>query len=128
LFNCRSQIGLGNNVTIDTITVPTEIVLWRGSSAVGTKCLDICAGMIMRGVHLVLTDIASPGGDLACFTVERSDDSSSPQTVDLLLCGNGQWGGLGNNSYSTAQGLPVRARNVSGILECEELVYFSQCT
>lgn len=38
--------------------------------------------------------------------------------VDVLTCGNGQWGGLGNALYSNAQSTPVRAKNVSGLLEC----------
>ncbi|KAH9171455.1 RCC1/BLIP-II [Lactarius sanguifluus] len=29
--NDYGQIGLGGNVTLDTITVPTEVVLWRGT-------------------------------------------------------------------------------------------------
>ena len=67
--------------------------------------------------------MAGAGGDLTCFIVERSDGVSVP-TVDLLMCGNGQWGGLGNNVYSNSQGNPVRAKNVSGLLECK--VFLSQ--
>ena len=52
------------------------------------------------------------------FEVERTDGSSMPY-VDILSCGNGQWGGLGNAQYSNAQFAPVRAKNVSGLLECE---------
>lgn len=52
------------------------------------------------------------------FTVERKDGSSL-DTVDVLVCGNGQWGGLGNSVFSNAQGNPVRAKGVSGLLECE---------
>ena len=35
------------------------------------------------------------------------------------MCGDGQWGGLGGNNYSTAQSTPLRARNVSGLVECK---------
>lgn len=52
------------------------------------------------------------------FTVERKDGSSI-DIVDVLVCGNGQWGGLGNSLFSNAQGNPVRARGVSGLHECE---------
>ena len=52
------------------------------------------------------------------FTVERKDGSSL-DTVDVLVCGNGQWGGLGNSVFSNAQSNPVRAKGVSGLLECE---------
>ena len=58
------------------------------------------------------------GGDLSMFTVERKDGSSL-DTVDLLVCGNGQWGGLGNSVFTNAQSNPVRAKGVSGLLECE---------
>lgn len=45
LMNGNRQIGLGNNVTLDTITVPTEIVLWKGApTSSRTKCFDIVAG------------------------------------------------------------------------------------
>jgi len=64
--------------------------------------------------------IFSPGGDLTAFIVERSHPSS-PTTIDLLMCGNGQWGGLGNNIFSTAQSAPLRARNVSGLLEYSDI-------
>lgn len=52
------------------------------------------------------------------FTVERKDGSSI-DVVDVLACGNGQWGGLGNSLFSNSQSNPVRARGVSGLLECE---------
>lgn len=98
--NEYGQIGLGNNIVLDTITVPTEVILWRASSPrSGTKCLCITAG-----------------GDLTAFVVERVDESSS-RTIDLLMCGNGQWGGLGSNTYSNAQSVPLRAKNVSGLQE-----------
>ncbi|KAL0947109.1 hypothetical protein HGRIS_013245 [Hohenbuehelia grisea] len=102
--NDYGQIGLGHEVVIDTVTVPTEIILWRRlPGRTRSKCLNVCAG-----------------GDLTCFAVERQDpDDESNTTVDLLMCGNGQWGGLGNNIYSNAQASPLRARNVSGLRECE---------
>ena len=54
------------------------------------------------------------------FTVERKDGSSI-DTVDVLVSGNGQWGGLGNSLFSNAQSSPVRAKGVSGLLECESI-------
>lgn len=97
------QIGLGSQVTLDTITVPTEVILWRNTpSGMRTTCLDIYAG-----------------GDLTFFQVERADGSAMPY-IDVLACGNGQFGGLGNALFSNAQSSPVRARNVSGLLEFSE--------
>lgn len=51
------------------------------------------------------------------FTVERSDGSAM-RSVDVLACGNGQWGGLGNAKFSNAQSTPMRSKNVSGLIEC----------
>lgn len=53
--------------------------------------------------------------------MERTNDGT-PSTTDLLMCGNGQQGGLGNNSYSSAQGNPMCAKNVSGLLQCKILL------
>jgi len=101
--NDFGQIGLGGNVTLDTITVPTEVVLWRGTpSSTRTQCIDLNAG-----------------GDLAFFTVERVDETATRQ-VEILSCGNGQYGGLGNALFSNAQGVPVRTKAVSGLLEFSE--------
>ncbi|KAI0336350.1 RCC1/BLIP-II [Cubamyces sp. BRFM 1775] len=98
------QIGLGGNVTLEAITVPTEVILWRSTPAtVRTKCVDIFAG-----------------GDLTMFEVERADGSGMP-SIDVLTCGNGQYGGLGNALYSNAQSTPVRAKNVSGLFEYSEV-------
>ncbi|KAG9318537.1 hypothetical protein JVU11DRAFT_628 [Chiua virens] len=43
-----------------------------------------------------------------------------PTYIDILSCGNGQWGGLGNNTFSTFQGNPVRVKNISGLREFDE--------
>lgn len=95
------QIGLGGNVTLDTITVPTEVVLWRGvPSNTRTQCIDLNAG-----------------GELAFFTVERVDGTAI-RNVEILSCGNGQYGGLGNALFSNAQSVPVRTKAISGLLEC----------
>ena len=53
------------------------------------------------------------------FEVERADGSGMP-SIEVLTCGNGQYGGLGNALYSNAQSTPVRAKNVSGLFECEQ--------
>ncbi|KAG7092292.1 hypothetical protein E1B28_008654 [Marasmius oreades] len=98
--NEYGQLGLGNNVMLDTVTVPMEVALWKSLVAgAKSRCLNIAAG-----------------GDLTCYTVERVIDPS-PATVDIMMCGNGQWGALGNNVFTNAQGTPVRARNVSDLTE-----------
>ncbi|KAI0255373.1 regulator of chromosome condensation 1/beta-lactamase-inhibitor protein II [Lactifluus subvellereus] len=101
--NDYGQIGLGGNVTFDTITVPTEVVLWRGTlSGTRTQCIDM-----------------NVGGDLAFFTVERVDGTAI-RNVEVLSCGNGQYGGLGNALFNNAQSVPVRTKAVSGLVEFSE--------
>lgn len=62
--------------------------------------------------------ISSEGGDLTGFVVERLSEQG-PNTTDVLMCGNGQYGGLGNNTFTNNQGNPSRVKTVSGLLQCE---------
>lgn len=66
------------------------------------------------------------GGDLAFFTVERVDGTAI-RNVDVLSCGNGQYGGLGNALFSNAQSVPVRTKAVSGLLECNVFTCSAFC-
>ncbi|RXW17978.1 hypothetical protein EST38_g7882 [Candolleomyces aberdarensis] len=92
------QLGLGSSITLDTITVPSEVVLWRATpSRVSCECTDVTAG-----------------GDLSAFIVSRGDARASSHT-DLLMSGNGQYGGLGNNVFTTAQSNASRVKAVSGL-------------
>jgi alpha-tubulin suppressor-like RCC1 family protein len=99
----HSQLGLGGKLTLNTITRPTEVVLTRS---------------MPTGTRMTCTDITA-AGDVTFFTVERSD-GSTPAGVDVLAAGNGQFGALGAALYSSAQGLPLRVKNVSGLLEYSE--------
>ncbi|PPR04949.1 hypothetical protein CVT24_010407 [Panaeolus cyanescens] len=104
--NEYGQIGLGGSVVVDSITVPTEVVLWRLTErGTKTKCLDVTAG-----------------GDLTAFVVERNKEHR-PTTTDLLMCGNGQYGGLGNNTYSSGQSAPSRVRGISGLLQYSDKLH-----
>ncbi|KAF9009392.1 regulator of chromosome condensation 1/beta-lactamase-inhibitor protein II [Cyathus striatus] len=97
--NEYGQIGLGSNVNLDTIVVPTEVTLWKTNTLeTRSACTNVTAG-----------------GDLTSFTVEHKTGSFN--AVDVLMCGNGQYGGLGNNTYSNAQSTPVRVKNVSGLMQ-----------
>ncbi|KAF4615364.1 hypothetical protein D9613_003265 [Agrocybe pediades] len=95
------QLGLGANVALDTIIIPTEVVLWRFAPAnARTKCVDITAR-----------------GDLTAFTVMRESEAGKVTSTDVLMAGNGQYGGLGNNLYTTAQSVPLRVKGVSGLVQ-----------
>lgn len=102
--NEYGQLGLGGGMTVSTITRPTEVVLSRMGLPAGSR--------------IVCTDIAA-AGDLTLFTVERRNDLGTAG-VDVLACGNGQFGGLGAALYSNAQGTPLRVKNISGLLEFSE--------
>ena len=58
------------------------------------------------------------GGDLTAFVVERRNPDNTV-TIDLLMSGNGQYGGLGNNAYLNSQGEPTRVKGISGLVQCE---------
>lgn len=39
------QLGLGSNTPMESVTIPTEVILWKFTSpTVKTKCLDVSAG------------------------------------------------------------------------------------
>ncbi|KAF8522125.1 RCC1 BLIP-II [Hysterangium stoloniferum] len=100
------QLGLGGNIVVSNVSVPTEILLNKfAKRGLASCCVNIAAG-----------------GDLTLFTVERDLPTGSAIAVDVLACGNGQWGGLGNGSYSNAQSDPVRVKNISGLFEYDDSV------
>ncbi|KAJ7752034.1 regulator of chromosome condensation 1/beta-lactamase-inhibitor protein II [Mycena metata] len=97
--NEHGQLGLGTTFTSDVVTIPSEVVLWpTRSQQATTRCLNVSAG-----------------GDLTGFTIERAPASDEATIVELLMCGDGQWGGLGNNVYSSAQVSPLRVKAISGL-------------
>lgn len=59
------------------------------------------------------------GGNVAYFTVENSSTLEKAALVDVLACGMGQYGALGNGSYSQAQSALVKVKNVSGNVMCK---------
>jgi len=65
----------------------------------------------------MITDFL-PGGDLTALVVERTTKDSVTLT-DVLMSGNGQYGGLGNNHYTTAQGTPMGLKTISGLQQCK---------
>jgi len=98
------QLGLGGNTIVSNVSVPTEILLNKfAKRGLASRCVNVAAG-----------------GDLTVFTVERDLPTGSAIAVDVLACGNGQWGGLGNGSYSNAQSDPVRVKVISGLFEYDD--------
>lgn len=120
------QLGLGDKVTMDTITIPTEVILWRAVSRdLDTNCTDMAAGESLSiFVWEMLTSMLVIAGDLAAFVVDRSDKRDVSYS-ELLMSGNGQWGGLGNNVMTTAQSNASRVKAVSGMQQCMYLTLSS---
>ncbi len=58
------------------------------------------------------------GGDLTAFVMERKSPNNGV-IIDLLMSGNGQYGGLGSNAYLNSQGEPTRVKDISGLVQCE---------
>lgn len=88
------QIGLGSNAAVETIQVPVEVVLAKGyPGGTAVSCIDIKAG-----------------GTTTFFTVERSATGKQGTFVDLLACGSGINGALGNGLWSSANGSPSRVK------------------
>ncbi|GAA5911612.1 uncharacterized protein JCM6883_002422 [Sporobolomyces salmoneus] len=106
------QLGLGPSLSYPSIPTPTEIPFLRSPAysslkPTSTKCLSIEAG-----------------GNLSYFVVEterpgKSLGSSLRREIDLLACGQGQFGGLGNGLWAHATH-PLRVKTVSGLTEWNE--------
>ncbi|KAJ7273533.1 regulator of chromosome condensation 1/beta-lactamase-inhibitor protein II [Mycena haematopus] len=108
--NEHGQLGLGAKDPSEPVTIPSEVVLWPSrNQQASTRCLDVSAG-----------------GDLSGFTVERTPADEAPN-VELLMTGDGQWGGLGNNSYSNVQVSPVRVKALSGLTEYNDATQSLRC-
>ncbi|ORX33250.1 regulator of chromosome condensation 1/beta-lactamase-inhibitor protein II [Kockovaella imperatae] len=101
--NEAGQIGLGTGGTIEIIQVPVEIVLAKNyPSGTSVECIDVVAA-----------------GQSTFFTVRRATPGSST-LIDLLSCGNGMSGSLGNGLWSSAGFAPVKVKTVSGLQEYSE--------
>lgn len=91
--NESGQIGLGANAAVEIIRSPVEIGLSRNYPG-GTilRCLDITAG-----------------AQMSLFTIERTLPGKEP-ALDLMACGNGLSGSLGNGLWSSASGAPAKVK------------------
>jgi alpha-tubulin suppressor-like RCC1 family protein len=88
------QIGLGASTAVEAVQTPVEVVLARGyPGGTSVQCLDVQAG-----------------AGTTFFVVERSSPGKEGSFVDLLACGSGLTGSLGNGLWSSASGNPVRVK------------------
>ncbi|GAA6016972.1 hypothetical protein JCM10207_007867 [Rhodosporidiobolus poonsookiae] len=113
--NIFGQLGLGPTLCQSSIPAPTEIPLSASTafSASGSK----------RPLSIACERIAA-GGNVSYFVVSAdrgaSYGSGSVSTSqDLLACGQGQFGGIGNGLWAHAM-TPTRVKAVSGLSEWSE--------
>lgn len=111
--NSHGQLGLGARVTFDTIAVPTEVVMPTSLVGARATCTDIAAG----GANTLFV----VAGDGAPAQTEPGARPAAPQRrIDVLAVGAGQRGTLGHGQRNQACGVPVRVKQVSGLLEYSE--------
>ncbi|CAD6975745.1 unnamed protein product [Tilletia controversa] len=101
----HGQTGVGNQVAIECVTAPTEVVLARCfPSSVDVRCTAVYAG-----------------ADNSVFVTSRLEPLPGRQGVkavrDTLSVGKGIWGTLGNASWTQVASSPVRVKTVSGLQE-----------
>lgn len=88
------QIGLGANMAVEVVQTPVEVVLARSyPGGTSVACNRIVAG-----------------GSTSFFVVERSMPGKEGTFVDLLACGNGITGALGNGLWTSAMGQPGKVK------------------
>lgn len=92
--NDFGQIGLGTYSTVAIVPTPVEIQLSKAyPSGTTVKCTGVAAG-----------------AQSTLFTVERVDSKTGATLVDVLSCGNGQSGTLGNGLWSSAMFAPQKVK------------------
>ncbi|EPQ28181.1 uncharacterized protein PFL1_04010 [Pseudozyma flocculosa PF-1] len=104
----HGQVGLGSQVAIECVPVPSEVVLTRSfpNSSSEVRATSIAAG-----------------GDNSFIMTTRREPGSLGMglKIDLLAVGKGQWGTLGNAMWSQVASQPARVKTVSGLMEFSEL-------
>ena len=70
------------------------------------------------------------GGANSYFVVDIEDTQKGRVTSDLLACGTGIFGNLGNGKWTHVQGSPVKVKSLCGLSECQfptlQILYNSQ--
>ncbi len=113
----HGQCGLGSQIAMECVPVPSEVVL---SKCFSNNSIDVSCTAVRAGA------------DNSFFVTQRREAGSQMRgggwKIDVLAAGKGQWGTLGNAMWSQVAASPVRVKTVSGLLECEckRAVYYSR--
>ncbi|WFD44597.1 hypothetical protein MPSI1_003265 [Malassezia psittaci] len=114
--NTHGQLALGESVFGDTIAVPTEVRWPAAILGPNAECTDVIAGG--NNTMFVMRSTQAP-------SAKQDDDQSSrpgapKPRIDLIAAGSGGCGSLGNALRQQVCSLPVRVKNVSGLMEYNE--------
>lgn len=126
--NTHGQCGLGSQVTLECIPTPSEINLTRSFPATSS---EIQVSQIYLGADNSYFVTSRREGPLKFDSEEFSNKSkaalilASGIKIDVLACGKGQWGGLGNAMWSQINGNPTKVKTVSGLMEFSEATFNS---
>jgi alpha-tubulin suppressor-like RCC1 family protein len=75
------------------------------------------------GTNLTVTvKTLAAGGANSYFVVNVEDIQKAKVTSDLLACGTGIFGNLGNGKWTHVQGSPIKVKSLSGLSEYDERV------
>lgn len=113
--NGNGQLGLGANVHVDTVAVPSEVSWPRSVVGKNAQCTNVAAGS--NNTFFVVQSTGAPEE-----TVPEAARAlaSVQQRIDLLAVGAGQRGTLGNAQRNQLSNVPARVRTVSGLQEYSE--------
>ncbi|GAA5840388.1 hypothetical protein JCM11251_006546 [Rhodosporidiobolus azoricus] len=114
--NAYGQLGLGSALSYPSIPAPTEVPLAASPSYT-------MGGSAARPASVRCERLAA-GGNVSYFVVSTSKaggsiGSTAGEGQDLLACGQGQFGAVGNGMWAHATS-PVRVKTISGLTEWNE--------
>ncbi|PWW71694.1 hypothetical protein C7212DRAFT_367064 [Tuber magnatum] len=103
--NTSGQLGFDYDPENNTLPTPTPLSL-----------KSQYPGKNLTAVVRALT----AGGANSYFVVDVEDTQKGGVTPDLLACGTGIFGNLGNGRWTHVQGSPVKVKSLSGLSEYDE--------
>ena len=81
---CKRQLGLGPQLNFPIIPTPSEVALKKAYP---------------KGIRLICRALAA-GNDTSFFVVEAFNPVMGDRSMDVLACGHGQFGEIGNGGVS----------------------------
>jgi alpha-tubulin suppressor-like RCC1 family protein len=104
--NTNGQLGFDYDPEANSVSVPT--------------LLTFATQYPSNKTTPTVKNIAA-GGANSYFAVDVEDTENRAVTSDLLACGTGIHGNLGNGRWTHVQGPPVKVKLLSGLSECHPL-------